>query len=342
MSSNVLSTKAKARYGNRILQDAYMELARKQTIGDVVTYLKQKSSYSEAFQDANPRIIHRQEVESILNQEYYRRCAGLLRFAPKEKKQFYYMEIMGIEINVILEKIATITTMPEEFQVNVSQYVADHASFDLRGLINVDTHKELVAFLKNTKYSFLIEGIDFDMPINFNKLNKEFMEFYYRTYFKAIKKNFSNKTKSDLLEILSMSIDLRNLAKLVRYKTYFPDEANEVILQSLFLKYSRISKESYQELLEAKSIEALYSMIKERIRYSDVSQLAPDNSIEESVAFVRYHMCRHFLYLTSDDAVAYLAYTMLAKIEIDNLIHIIEGIRYGRDGASIESLLIYS
>ncbi len=342
MSSNVLSTKAKAMYGKRILQDAYMELARKQTIGDVVTYLKQKSSYADAFKDVNARIVHRREVESILDQEYYRRCGQLLRFAPKENKKFYYMEIMGIEINVILERIATMDSMPEAFTIKVSQYVADHSSFDLFGLINVETHKDLVAYFKDTKYAFIINEIDFSEPINFNSLTKKFMEFYYSTYYKAIDKNFSGKTRSDLLQILYMDIDLRNLAKIARYKNYFPDEDAQVILDSLFLKHSRISKESYEELLEAKNIETLNALIYEKIRYADLTQIRENTPIEESVSFVKYHMSRHFLYLTSNDAIAYLAYTILERIEIENLVHIIEGIRYNRDGASIEALLIYS
>ena len=45
---------------------------------------------------------------------------------------------------------------------------------------------------------------------------------------------------------------------------------------------------------------------------------------------------------SSSGPLVYLTYSILQRIEIDNLKHIIEGIRYGRDASSIEDTLIYA
>ena len=40
LSSNALCAKAKAMYGGRLNKNVYLDLTRKQTIGEVVSYLK--------------------------------------------------------------------------------------------------------------------------------------------------------------------------------------------------------------------------------------------------------------------------------------------------------------
>ena len=44
---------------------------------------------------------------------------------------------------------------------------------------------------------------------------------------------------------------------------------------------------------------------------------------------------------STDAALVYMTYEIIFNIEIDNLKHIIEGIRYGEPASSIEKMLIY-
>ena len=53
LSSNALCAKAKAMYGNRLKEESYSELCRKQTLGDMVTYLKTQTNYSDALKNIN-------------------------------------------------------------------------------------------------------------------------------------------------------------------------------------------------------------------------------------------------------------------------------------------------
>ena len=44
LSSNALCAKAKQCYGGRLNKNVYLDLTRKQTIGEVVSYLKSQTS----------------------------------------------------------------------------------------------------------------------------------------------------------------------------------------------------------------------------------------------------------------------------------------------------------
>ena len=71
LSSNALCAKAKAMYGNRLKEESYSELCRKQTLGDMVTYLKTQTNYSDALKNINVRNVHRHQLEAALNEEYF-------------------------------------------------------------------------------------------------------------------------------------------------------------------------------------------------------------------------------------------------------------------------------
>ena len=51
LSSNALCAKAKAMYGGRLNKNVYLDLTRKQTIGEVVSYLKSQTSYADALKE---------------------------------------------------------------------------------------------------------------------------------------------------------------------------------------------------------------------------------------------------------------------------------------------------
>ncbi len=44
---------------------------------------------------------------------------------------------------------------------------------------------------------------------------------------------------------------------------------------------------------------------------------------------------------STDSALVYMTYKIVYQVEIDNLKHIIEGLRYGETPSQIESMLIY-
>ena len=84
LSSNALCAKAKAMYGYRLNEESYSDLCRKQTLGEMVTYLKSQTKYSDVLKDVNVRNVRRRQLEAALNKEYFVRCARLMKYATKK------------------------------------------------------------------------------------------------------------------------------------------------------------------------------------------------------------------------------------------------------------------
>ena len=302
LSSNALCAKAKAMYGGRLNKNVYLDLTRKQTIGEVVSYLKSQTSYADALKDINIRHVHRGQIEDCLNQEYYHRCAKLMKYSPKSDEDFYLFEIIGVEINLIMDKLVSLQAKEQySFNLSIPTYLAKKTSFNIDGLVNIESFKDLLQYLSKTRY------------------------------YKVLK---------DLLNILYTSIELKNISKIYRYKQYF-HESEDSIRSSLFLQYSRLPKDMMNRLISAsgpKEVLSLLSTSKYNF-YMDDKEFA---YIEYYADSIQYNIAKRYMRFSNSAPLVYMTYSILQRIVIDDLKHIVEGIRYNQPVSKIENTLIYA
>lgn len=340
-SSNALCAKAKAMYGGRLGQAEYLDLVRKQSIGDVISYLKAQTSYGEALKELNVRLAHRQQVENCLNSEYYRRCASLIKYADQSNLEFYMFEIVGVEIDLIMNKIYSLKAKEKmSFDLSVPEYLVKKLSFNIYGLINIETFDALVKYLEKTRYYKILKEIDFHLSVDLNDIYIRFQKLYYENIVSVIKSHFKGKLQKDLLNILYTSIELKNITKIYRYKEYF-HESEEQMKKSLFLEYSRLSNSMIDRLLKAtysKDVLAILADSPYHLYFDDKEY----TYIEYCAEQIKYNIAKRYMRFSNSAPLVYMTYCILQKIEIDNLKHIVEGIRYNQDVSQIEANLIYA
>ncbi len=64
-------------------------------------------------------------------------------------------------------------------------------------------------------------------------------------------------------------------------------------------------------------------------------------SIEHYTGMIRYHMNYHFMELSTEPKLVLLSYLLLSRIEIQNVVNIIEGVSYGIGIDHIKPMLVY-
>lgn len=340
LSANALCAKAKAMYGKRIQNEGYMDLCRKQSVGEVVTYLKSQTKYSDVLSDINVRNVHRHQLEVSLQKEYFERCARLMKYVPRSSQQFYLQEVMKIEIDIILDKVSGLKEEGNVFSLDLPSYLASKTSFNIYELMNIESFQELIEFFKGTKYETIICAFDFTKDIDFNDLEKQLIELYYDSYIKMIKKLYKGKMQKQLLSILYTSIELNTITKIYRLKKYF-NAPSDQIRKVVSLKYNRLPKTVIESMVEAKDAKQFMQILAQS-KYSVYTD--PDDEfvyIEYYVEKIKYNVAKRYMRFSNEAPLVYITYCILQKIELDNLKHIIEGIRYNRDASSIEEMLIY-
>ncbi len=63
--------------------------------------------------------------------------------------------------------------------------------------------------------------------------------------------------------------------------------------------------------------------------------------IEYYTTSIRYHLAKRYMRFSNDAALVYMTYKIVHQIEIENLIHIIEGLRYGESPSQMKEMIIY-
>ena len=56
---------------------------------------------------------------------------------------------------------------------------------------------------------------------------------------------------------------------------------------------------------------------------------------------IKYNLAKRYMRFTTDAAMVYMTYLIVFENEVENLKHIIEGLRYGEEAEKIAQLLIY-
>lgn len=341
-SSNAILAKARSMYSRRLTEQNYEELLKRRSVNDLVAYLKSDTVYSEILNDLKEVNVHRGQLEALLNKETFLRLNRLMRYSSKKELEFYRLGVTELEIQLILTKARLIVSdYYTGYEIEIPDYLNKYASFDLYGLLAVNSYDSLLVLLRGTKYydGLLRYKPEDDKPLDSNMLELEFKHIYYKEYVDTVNKLFKGKKRKDLLTMINTSIELQNITKIYRLKKYFNATPTQ-IRELLFLEYSRIPKNAMEELIETKDASEFLKKLA-----SSPYKLYVDDSefvyIEYYTEKIKYHLAKRFMRFSTDSALVYMTYKIVYQVEIDNLKHIIEGLRYGETPSQIESMLIY-
>lgn len=341
-SSNAILAKARAMYSHRLTELNYEELLKRRSINDLVAYLKSETVYSGILSELKDGVVHRGQLEALLNKEIFLRLNRLIRFASKKEMEFYRLSVTELEYQLILTKARLINSdMYSGYEIEIPDYLNKYASYNLYGLLTVNDYDGLLILLRGTKYYDALlkyKPVD-DKPLDSNMLELEFKHIYYQEYIDTVNKLFKGKKRDDLLTMINTSIELQNITKIYRLKKYFKATPNQ-IRETLFLEHSRIPKNIMNEMIEAKDA----SEFLKKLANSPYKLYIDDNEfvyIEYHTEKIKYNLAKRFMRFSTDSALVYMTYEIVFQIEIDNLKHIIEGLRYGETPSQIESMLIY-
>lgn len=342
LSSNAISAKARSMYAGKLTQNDYDELLKRRSLADMVSYLKSETRYANVLVDLKENTVHRGQLEALLNKEYYERTSRLIRYASKSELEFYHVGVISGEIELLLDKIRILhSEIYTGFDLDIPEYLAKHASFNIYGLINADTYGEVMELVKDTKYYDVLASLQpkGDERIDYNILEIELRRVYYSTYVAVVKKLYRGKKQKDLLNVLYTMIELQNISKVYRLKKFF-NASPQHIKSTLFLEYSRMPRSFMEELIATPDASAFLKKLAESPYhlYVDEQEFV---YIEYYTDKIKYHLAKRNMRFATDAALVYITYSILLTIEIDNLKHIIEGIRYQEPASSIEKMLIY-
>lgn len=348
MNSPALAAKAKSMYGRRLQKEDYEELLRKNSVAEIAGYLKNETEYGQTMRDIYENRIHRGQLEQLIRQNMYEKIERLLKFSMLTNNEFYRINIIKREIEVILLILRALIPDEEHDDIQFSTVVtqiplvlSDYFTYDIKRISETDSYEDILDILDGTPYRGIIEKYitKKDERLDLASIEQELYLYYYNYVFRMIDKNFTGKMKRELLDICKTQIELMNIVKIYRMKKFFK-VSNEQIQKMMIRLKSRMSDNFINQLIsqpDAESVLRLLETSKYKI-YVDEKEYA---YIEYYADRIRYNLAKRYMRFSIESPVIFTVYVILMELEISNIVNIIEAVRYETPRSEIEGLLIY-
>jgi V/A-type H+-transporting ATPase subunit C len=320
-ADNAVMAKARGLYGKRLKAPDYDTLLQKRAVSEIAGYLKNETYYGESLKEVKEELIHREELENLIERRSFEIIASLARFAQHDKL-FYTMYTKKIEIGQLLFAMRLLNAGEmQKFIVALPVYVAEHLSVDLFGIAAVKSYDGLLEICERSRYYRILRDfrpLHSGQPIDIPGCEAALLTQYWQTLLDSAREAYAGRTLEALEKLLYYQIDAHNVNVIYRMKRFFKADASKYIVNIS----TKLRQAAILALLAAEDAGSFPEILG---RYSLTEQLKLNRRVF-SVSF--------------DPAVSVMCYVSLLDIEAANIIRIIEGARYGLSPAETRALLI--
>lgn len=340
-SSNAILAKSRAMYGKRLNAQNYIDLLNCKSVGEVASYLKSRTYYSDIFEGVTPSAIHRGQFESLLVKHAFNCYETLCRYELSIGQDYYKYFITRNDIDMILTCVRLLNTgNPEDYLLYMPVFFGSHTEIDQLKLSKVRSIEDLIKALDGTEYKAILQPYEMNFDLVTGKLNIEaaFNRYKYQKLKELVEKGFKGKGTEQVLEILKIQSDIRTIINIYRLKKLLNAD-KELIKHFLFPDISRMSISQLNMLADAPSAEDMLKLL-DKTDYGKNINIPNFEYIEDVAQRYLYKWNLKSLRFSSNPTVVMFCYIFLLENEINNITHIIEGIRYKVSSNDIKNMLI--
>ena len=346
-SRNATVTRVRAVYGKRLKEKDYNELCSKKRVTEAAEYLKRSTHFSDALSGIDTSAIHRGYLESLLQKAFYSRYEQLCDFQQLSREPFYNFLLIRTEMRELLKAILYLNNEKEDVYIEaLPAFFVKKATFDLIELAKARTFKELLAVIKNTPYYSILSGIETDRNGNvpYTRCEVELRSYYMRWLNSTAKEQFRGSGRDELIKLINVQTDIINIINAYRMKKFFGWDGERIKKHSLPF-YGRISRRKQAELFEASNTDEFIRVLKGTVygRLTDDLYEGMESSRFETELFrIQCRMAKKALRFSDSAAVSLYAFMYLCEVEVNNIVTIVECIRYEKTIPYMQNLLVIS
>lgn len=340
---NVVTTKIKALFGKRLSLRDYETLLNKKHLSDIVLYLKSESYFKNCLSGINEKTIRRGQLENLIRNDLLHRLSTVLKYSLDVNDYSFKLVTLASELDIIFDVVRSFYS-GDRYSVisSLPIMIESHLPFDLKKITAVDNMNSLCNEAKRSVYykelcKYRNVAID---ELNLTSFSHELYNHYYEIVLAELEKNFKSKKKEDLKSIFHIQMELHALSHLYRLKKYFKVSAN-ILKETINPTFHFLRKKDFTEIINRDNPEFVIEKLKESAyaHYFDFNSYK-DDPIEVVIDTILYNYNKSKIFFTSDKDIALVVYNLLSKTEVQNIIDIIEGVRYGLSPDKIRKLLI--
>ncbi len=341
---NAVLAKSRAMYGNRLTPRNYTELLACRTVPEVAAYLKSKTHYSHCLDSITPQSVHREQLENLLKRYLYWQYTIIRRYEISIGQDFYSYFVVKSELELILTQLHKMNAQQHtKRSASEFEFIKKLSRLDADKIADAKNLLQLEMALQDTEYGKIIhrftEKSSFTLQENGTlEIEAALCEYEYSVMKTIASKHLKGKQLEEVLQMLKRRSDLQAIINIYRMKKMLK-APSMYVRRRVVMNYTQLSQQKINQLLDAEDAEDFERKLKTTCYGKELSKVAYDY-IEEGIQKIQYNFhLKKFRFSTNPSAVM-LCYFFLAENELTNVVHIIEGIRYGMHPDEIDRILV--
>lgn len=336
--SYAVLARAKAKYGKRLKEKDYKALLECKSVPEVMSYLKSKTRYINAFGEANERGIRRRLFENLLRQFLTNEIDTLCRYDTSVGEKLSSFITHKSEINALVQFMIILNSSGKQsFVFTVPLHIAKKTEINVAALTASTNFEEMLEALSGTKYRKILAPYKDDELLPIPEIETKLYNSLYGELYEIIE--HTDRTESgELKDLLDTVIDYKNFITIFRLKKYYNTEAEKI--KKYLLSFGSLSEKDLKGMCEAASADEVFNIMRNTRQGRIIGRIEYRHR-GDIPKFVEFEKARHNMYFSNSPATVMVSYTLLGELELSNLIVIIEGARYNVDRSTIEPLLAY-
>ncbi len=292
--------KLRAMHGKMLKEKEYLEILNCKNISEIITYLKNNTHYKKSLQNLEEKNIEKEKFKAILKTDALN----------NKNKIFKYVKESKI-LSILLK------------QDEISNFL--NHNFNEIQPKKTKTIEKLLNNLKND-----------EKKLNHFKIEFALYTSYFKKLLKTVKSNSKNVELFELNRLLKTKIELINLCSIYRKKFLIKTPINEIKFE-LFPFNKNLNENNLQNILESKTKPELEENFKKFFKKVKNFKI---EDVEICSNEIEYIISKHYIHISFNITTVFYCFLILQKIEISNLIKLVEGICYNISKEKIKNMLI--
>lgn len=336
-----LVTKIKSMHALHIDEDGYETLMKKKAIKDVALFLKEHKAYESLLKNIPISALNRSRLEGLIKKHHFDEMIRLLKFIHLKDKSFYTISIVTMEHETLLAMLRRfISTEDYDVIEQIPVYFDRYSKMDVLKVTQSKDLDSLTEALTGTRYQKIFQPFKhvFNEDIRYYEFEALLENDFYHYAFQQIKDNYHGRFKDKLIQMYTSRIEMENMIKVYRLKKFYGIENEDI--KAILIPTNRAIEKKLDKIIAIEKPEDIFSEI---IKNKSDENTSQDEFIylEYYRDFLKFKMAKDFLYFTTETPAIFLGYMFISELEIANLTHIIEGIRYQVPENEIRQMLVY-
>lgn len=304
---------------------------------EVFDYLKNKYGYMEYLPQDRKLDLHRGDLEVSLHRLIVGEIERMLHYMSCNYKSFFKTMLMKYEIHdleLILRDIALngeLSDDPEKQFIHSTKYEL----IDFKKLIETKDVKQFIEQLKDSVYYEPLKTLEKeDIKDRHWHMEMKASTTFYKILFEKAK-NLNEIDAEIATRIIGTKIDCLNIEWIYRAKKYYNISKEEMLIYSLPNGY-KISFGKLKKLIYVEDIKEFEKLIENYIKTPIFDKA--DELLEKHLNQLFYNLLNK---QENHNGVGRLmGYIYKSEIELNDLVSIIEGLRYGLEQQQIKHYLV--